>query len=120
MRSSGGRAIYVATLAAGDTFGVVSALRGTPRTTTVEAVTPVRLRALSAGAVEHIAAELPSLRATLDDWVAQHDYQHLADLAKDTDQEQLPDSAARDDGQVGAPQPDVDLATVDALSADSG
>ena len=77
MRSNGGRAVHVATLAAGETFGVVSALRGTPRTTTVEAVTPVRLRTLSGETVEHLAAALPSVRATLDDWVAQHDYQHL-------------------------------------------
>ena len=37
MRTDNGRADHVATLGAGESFGVVSALRGIPRTTTVEA-----------------------------------------------------------------------------------
>ena len=74
MRSDCGHAVHVATLAAGETFGVVSALRGTPRTTTVEAVTPVRLRTLSGETLEYLASALPSFSGMLNDWVAQHDY----------------------------------------------
>ena len=65
--------VHVATLGIGETFGAVSALRGTPRTTTVEAVTPVRLRTLSGETLDALAAALPSFRDMLDDWVAQHD-----------------------------------------------
>jgi len=60
--SDGTPAVHVATLGAGETFGAVSALRGTPRTTTVETVTRVRLRTLSGETLDALAAALPGVR----------------------------------------------------------
>ena len=100
MRANGGRAVHVATLTAGETVGVVSALRGMPRTTTVEAVTPIRLRTLSGEALERLAAELPRVRATLDDWVAQDDHSSFANPAKNADQESRPVDRAPIDASI--------------------
>jgi ATP-binding cassette subfamily B protein len=95
LREIDGRRTHVATLVAGETCGVVSALRGTPRSTTVEAVTPVRLRTLSGEALEQLAAALPSVRALLDEWLAQHDYRDIADVPA-TGAEQAATSARRE------------------------
>ena len=89
---------HVATLGAGESFGVVSALRGTPRMTTVEAITAVRLFTLSGETLDRLGAALPSFRAMLDEWVAQHDFRNLAQVPSDIEQEILrvrPPSAAR-------------------------
>lgn len=74
LRNGAGGTTHVATLGAGETFGVASALRGTRRTTTVEAATPVRLRTLSGASLARLAAALPSVRTTVDEWLARHDY----------------------------------------------
>jgi ABC-type bacteriocin/lantibiotic exporter with double-glycine peptidase domain/CRP-like cAMP-binding protein len=108
MRSECGHAVHVATLAAGETFGVVSALRGTPRTTTVEAVTPVRLRTLSGETLEYLASALPSFRGMLNDWVAQHDYRRQT----------VPHAPEK--RPVEQPERDVDREPVDAPFAEDG
>jgi ATP-binding cassette subfamily B protein len=124
MRTLGGRASHVATLAAGESFGVVSALRGGARTTTVEAVTPTRLLTLSGDTLERLAAALPNFRAMLDDWVGQHDYRNVADVPTDIDQELLPAGAAAQppvgESQVDQSEGDVDRAPVDAPFAENG
>lgn len=78
LQINGGRTSHLATLAAGDSFGAAAALRGTRRTATVEALTPVRLRTVSGRALDALAADLPSVRALLDEWLAQHDCRQLA------------------------------------------
>jgi ATP-binding cassette subfamily B protein len=122
--SDNGRHTPVATLGAGESFGVVSALRGSPRTTTVEAMTPVRLSTLSGETLERLGAALPSFRAMLDDWVAQHDFRSVADVPPDIDQEMLPAGAAVQspvsDAQVDQSESDVDSATLDAPFAQDG
>jgi HlyB family type I secretion system ABC transporter len=94
LRHDNGRPSHVATLGAGESFGLVSALRGTRRVTTVEAVTAVRLLTLSGETLERLGAALPGFRATLDEWVAQHDFRNLAQVPRDIDDEILPAGAA--------------------------
>jgi ABC-type bacteriocin/lantibiotic exporter with double-glycine peptidase domain/CRP-like cAMP-binding protein len=121
MRSDHGRAVHVAALAAGETFGVVSALRGAPRTTTVEAVTPVRLRALSGETLEYLASALPRFSGMLNDWAAQHDYCHGADAPIAIDRV-MPPAAPNALGQDQDEQPedDGDRDPVDAPFAEHG
>jgi ATP-binding cassette subfamily B protein len=122
--SDNGRPMPVATLGVGDSFGVVSALRGSARTTTVEAMTPVRLSTLSGETLERLGAALPGFRAMLDEWVAQHDFRNVANVPGDIDQEMLPAGAAAQrpvgDAQVDQSEGDVDSAPLDAPFAEGG
>ncbi len=80
------------TSAEGESFGVVSALRRTPHTTSVEAMTPVRLLTLSGDTLESLGEALPAFRSMLDDRVAQYEYRDIAAVPADIDQEILPAS----------------------------
>ena len=72
LHEEGGRQMHVTNLAEGETFGVVSALRKTPHTTSVEALTPVRLLTLSGDTLERLGEALPAFRSMLDDRLAQY------------------------------------------------
>jgi ATP-binding cassette subfamily B protein len=123
VRHDKGRRNHVATLGAGESFGVVSALRGTPRTTTVEAITAVRLLTLRGETLERLAGALPGFRAMLDEWIAQHDFRTLAQVPGDIEQELLPAGAAAqrsvNEAQVDEPTPEFDDPSV-APFADRG
>jgi ATP-binding cassette subfamily B protein len=112
VRHDGDQPTLVATLGAGESFGMVSALRGGTRTATVETITPVRLFTLSGAALERLGAALPAFRAVLDDWAAQHDVRKTAHVPPDIEQELLPAGAAAqqpvDDTQVDQSEADVD------------
>ena len=84
--------MHVTNLAEGETFGVVSALRKTPHTTSVEAMTPVRLLTLSGDTLERLGEALPAFRSMLDDRLAQYEYRDTAAVPADIDQEILPAS----------------------------
>ena len=118
MRSDGGRAVHVATLAAGETFGVVSALRGTPRTTTVEAVTPVRLLTLSGETLEHLAAALPSFARCWTTGSRSTTTRPSRTRRRTSTRRRLPAAPHGDDGQVDQSEGDVDRAPVDAPFAE--
>ncbi len=92
LHEEGGRQMHVTNLAEGETFGVVSALRKTPHTTSVEALTPVRLLTLSGDTLERLGEALPAFRSMLDDRLAQYEYRDIAAVPADIDQEILPAS----------------------------
>jgi ABC-type bacteriocin/lantibiotic exporter with double-glycine peptidase domain len=119
MRSDHGHAVHVAALEAGETFGVVSALRGTPRTTSVEAVTAVRLRTLSGETLDHLASALPRFSGMLNDWIVQHDYSHCADAPIAIDQVTTAATAPLDRGQEQL-EGEVARDPVDAPFAEGG
>lgn len=112
MRNDNGRAVHLTNLSAGESFGVVSALRRTPRTTSVEAVTPVRLLTLSGDTLEHLGKALPNFRAMLDDRVAQYDYRTVASVPDDIHEEILPAGTAVQEA-VGETQLDQSEGAVD-------
>ena len=124
LQSANGRSHYVATLGAGESFGIVSAVRRSPRTTTVETMTSVRLLTLSGETLERLAAALPQFRTMLDDWIAQHDFRNIANVPADIDQELLPAGAAAQqsvsDAQVDQTEDEVDEADLDAPFAEGG
>jgi ABC-type bacteriocin/lantibiotic exporter with double-glycine peptidase domain len=93
VRRENGASVHVANLAAGECFGIASALTRTPRTTTVEAVTPARLLSLDGDTLVSLADEIPSLRSTLDGHIARQDYRRIAVVPDDIDQEIVPASA---------------------------
>ena len=116
LRHDQSRRRHVATLGTGESFGVVSALRGTPRTTTVEAITAVRLFTLSGETLDRLGAALPAFRAMLDEWVAQHDFHNLAQVPSGIEQEILPAGAAAQ-CTVSAAQADQPRRDLDDRSA---
>jgi HlyB family type I secretion system ABC transporter len=124
LQSANGRSHYVATLGAGESFGIVSAVRRSPRTTTVETMTPVRLLTLSGETLERLATALPQFRAMLDERIAQHDFRNIANVPADIDQELLPAGAAAQqsvsDAQVDQTEDEVDQADLDAPFAEGG
>jgi len=106
-----GRNVHLTNLGAGESFGVVSALRRTPHTTTVEALTPVRLLTLSGDTLDRLADALPNFRSMLEDRVAQYDYRELAVVPADIGKELLPATAAQE--VVGDTQVDQDRDPID-------
>jgi ATP-binding cassette subfamily B protein len=115
-RTDKGRPVDLTHLGAGEYFGEVSAVKGTPRAVTVEAATPVRLLTLSGDTIARLGAALPEFKARLDERIAQYDYLTTADVPPDIDQELLPAGAAVQDA-VGASQ--VDRAEADLDDAAS-
>ncbi len=111
-----GKRVYLANFGAGDYFGEASALQGTPRTATVEAVTRCRLLHLQRETFVHLADALPEFRARLDERIAQYDYRRRALTPPDIDKELLPAGAEAppqvDDQQLdqedGGPFSDAD------------
>jgi HlyB family type I secretion system ABC transporter len=88
-----GKRTYVANFGTGDYFGEASALHGTPRAASVEAITRCRLLLLQRETFEQLAKALPEFRARLDERIAQYDYKSRAQTPADIDQEMLPAGA---------------------------
>jgi ATP-binding cassette subfamily B protein len=122
LHDEAGRQIHMTNLADGGTFGAVSALRRTPHTASVEALTPVRLLTLSAETLEQLGAALPAFRTMLDDRLAQYEYRDLAAVPDDIDEELLPATIAVaeavSDAQVDQSSGAVDEAPADAPFAE--
>jgi ATP-binding cassette subfamily B protein len=93
MQSNAGRPTHLANLGVGEYFGAESVLRHTPRRTTVEAVTPVRLLTIGADAVDRLGRALPDFRAALEAQLAQQEYKALANVPADISDEILPAGA---------------------------
>jgi ATP-binding cassette subfamily B protein len=100
-----GRRTYIANFGAGDYFGEASALHGSPRTVTVEAVTDCRFLLLKPDTFATLANALPEFRARLDERLAQYEYRDRAQLPADVEQELLPAGAEAQE-QVGEAQVD--------------
>jgi HlyB family type I secretion system ABC transporter len=118
LHEEGGRQMHVTNLAEGETFGVVSALRKTPHTTSVEALTPVRLLTLSGDTLERLGEALPAFRSMLDDRLAQYEYRDIAAVPADIDQEILPASTTVS-AAVSEAQVDQSVGAVDEAPADA-
>jgi HlyB family type I secretion system ABC transporter len=98
----GGRRSYRSYLRKGDFFGEYSLFKGTPRTASVEAVSPCRLLQLTAETFGKLIA-YPEFREQLEERIAQYDYQRTARVPLDFAEELLPaDTAAAE--QVGPDQ----------------
>ena len=123
-RTAGGRPAQVVHLGAGEFFGEVSAIRGTTRGATAEAITPVRLLTLSGDTIARLSASLPEFRTRLEERVAQYDYATVAEVPADIADELLPAGAtvqqAVDDAQVQQSTDDLDQASPDAPFAEGG
>jgi ATP-binding cassette subfamily B protein len=100
-----GKRTYVANVGTGDYFGEASALHGTPRQVSVEAITRCRVLTLQRETFAQLANALPEFRARLDERIAQHEYRTRAATPADINQERLP-AGADSDGQVSDRQVD--------------
>jgi HlyB family type I secretion system ABC transporter len=118
MHEEGGRTVHLTNLSEGGSFGVVSALRRTPHTTSVEALTPVRLLTLSGDVLERLGEALPQFRAMLDDRVSQYEYRDVANVPADITQEMLPATTTVVEA-VGEGQVDQSAGAVDEAPADA-
>jgi ATP-binding cassette subfamily B protein len=85
---------YIRYLRRGDFFGEVSLFKGTPRTTSVEAVSPCRLLRLTPSTVTRLLESQPEFRAQLEARIAQYDYQAVARVPLDFAEERLPADAS--------------------------
>ncbi|MEQ1728544.1 MAG: peptidase domain-containing ABC transporter [Vicinamibacterales bacterium] len=104
-QSEGGRPARIMNLGAGEYFGEVSAIKGTPRGATVEATTRVRLLTLSGDSIARLSASLPEFKTRLDERIAQYDYLTTAEVPADITEELLP-AAATTQEAVSAAQTD--------------
>jgi ATP-binding cassette subfamily B protein len=122
MQHVNGAPRYIGSLVEGQYFGEVSALTGTPRTTTVEAMTPCRLLALSPDTVTRLADGLPDFRRRLEERIAQRDFKSRAHTPVGIDKELLPAGAAalRQVDDVQLDQAETDQATDEAPFEDAG
>jgi ATP-binding cassette subfamily B protein len=105
MRTENGASVYLGSLGPGQYFGEVSALTGSPRTATVEAVTPCRLLALSPETVRRLADGLPEFRQRLEERITRFRYKSVAQTPDDLEEELLPAGA---EGQVQVSDQQVD------------
>ncbi len=121
--SAAGRPAFVTLAGAGEFFGDASALRGTPRGFTAEALCQCRLRTLSAEHVQALAAAIPGLGARLEERVSQAEYLTRASVSEDLTREILPADAgappAVAPGQVDREAPPIEEAA-DAPFAEGG
>ena len=103
----------VAYLRPGEFFGEFSVLRGQPRESTVETVTPCRLLRLTQETYLALLDEYPDFRDAIEDRVGQYDFRHTALIPIDLFQENLPaDVTAMH--KVGTDQLDQDLSRPEA------
>jgi len=110
MRQVNGAPQYLGSLGSGQYFGEESALTGSPRHVTVEAITPCRFLLLGADTVQRLADGVPEFRQRLEERIAQYDYKTLAHTPGGIDKELLPAGATAQE-QVGESQVDqVDAA----------
>ena len=105
MRQVNGAPQYLGSLGSGQYFGEESALTGSPRRVTVEAITSCRFLLLGTDTVQRLADGVPELRQRLEERVAQYDYKALAQTPEGIDRELLPAGAAAHE-QVGESQVD--------------
>ena len=85
-----GKARNLGFLRAGDFFGELSILRGSPRVASVEALTECRLLALAADDLGALSREYPEFRGVLDDRAAQYNAKSEARIPLDFAEEMLP------------------------------
>jgi HlyB family type I secretion system ABC transporter len=96
-RAGDGRLRSLAFLRAGDYFGELSVLRGSPRTASVDALTECRLLALAPEDLSALARDYPEFRRVLDERAAQYNAKVEARIPLDFAREMLPaDVAAYD------------------------
>jgi ATP-binding cassette subfamily B protein len=88
-----GTPVNRAFLRAGDFFGELSVLKGTPRTATVTAVSGCRLLALPPDVLRVLLEESPEFRAAVEDRVAHYDFKAVARVPLDFTEELLPAQA---------------------------
>ena len=81
---------YVAYLRKGDFFGEISAFRKSPRTATVEAVSPCRLLQLKPETFEKLLRDYPTFKSEIEERIARYDYKHVARVPLDFAEEILP------------------------------
>lgn len=93
-RTEHGQPTHLVHLGAGEFFGEVSAIKGTPRVATAEAVTRVKLLTLSGDTIARLCASLPEFKARIDERIAQYDYATVAQVPADFTQENLPAGSA--------------------------
>ena len=72
MRQVNGAPQYLGSLGSGQYFGEESALTGSPRRVTVEAITPCRFLLLGADTVQRLADGVPEFRQRLEERIAQY------------------------------------------------
>lgn len=120
-QTEGGRPPHIVNLGAGEYFGEVSAVRGTPRTASVEAATRVRLLTLGGDSIARLSASLPEFKIRLDERIAQYDYRTTAAVPADIAEEIVPAAgqAAVSAAQTDRSEDDLD-ATADAPFAEDG
>ena len=88
-----GESVNRAFLRAGDFFGELSVLKGTPRTATVTAASACRLLALPVGVFGALLDENPEFRAAIEARVAHYDFKSVARVPLDFTEELLPAQA---------------------------
>ena len=96
-RAVDGSTRNLAFLRAGDYFGELSVLRGSPRTASVEALSPCRLLALASEDLSALAGRYPEFRRVLDEQAAQYNAEHEARVPLDFADEMLPAEASAHD-----------------------
>ena len=111
-RTEHGRPAHVTHLGDGEFFGEVSAVKGTPRATTAEAATSVRLLTLSGDTIARLGASLPGFKARLDERIAQYDYLTTATVPAGIAEEIVPAGSGGKDA-VGESQVDRTEADLD-------
>ena len=109
----------VAFLRKGDFFGEVSIFKSTPRTATVQAVSPCRLLVLQDRTFETLLVGHPEFRKEIEARIGQYDYKLTARVPLDFAQELLPAEVQVYDkvgpAQLSAPEHSVDEATASSL-----
>src|SRR5262249_38635925 len=93
-REDNGTRAYQASMSAGEDFGEVAALSGSPRSATVEATPTCRLLALAPETVRRLADALPEFRARLDERILHYGYKQLAQVPSGVEEEIVPAAAA--------------------------
>ncbi len=101
-RERTGKQVNLSFLRAGDYFGELSVLHGTPRTASVESLTDCRLYALAPEALLELTAQSPELRRIFDERASQYRADQEASVPLDFAEEMLPADTAVHDKLDGA------------------
>jgi HlyB family type I secretion system ABC transporter len=110
VREEGGRPRFLRRLGPGDFFGEMSLFKNSPRTATVEALSPCRLLSLSGDTYGRLLSDVPGFRQQIEDQVARYDYKQTARVPADFAQELLPAETTVQDRVDSEPavQPDIE------------
>jgi ATP-binding cassette subfamily B protein len=87
---------------AGDYFGEISAIRGTPRTATVQCATACRLLCMKRDALLGLMETHPEFQRAVEERMAAYDYRTEAKVPVDFSQEMLPVSALAEQVNIDA------------------